>query len=269
MTKTVAKHCGVPSLGRGMQVSTSLKCGRTARETAKNGRNLQSVYQDMPTQGRLVENLNVPRQALLEKIAPFIGDTVYSYVVDTVKHDMYKDRLQQEGTSPNFQGDMITLCACKHQMRTYPAFKSGEEVWVAGYTSSSHPSGQMLFYLMRVSQRFESHRELWFSDSVPVKAKQAKSANSNIFGDIYQPLSELGDPYSQESYLPPCKCHSHCEPGDWGRDIGYLDRYGRIPSLLVGDPEYSFLWDRPTIRSPFKPSRALPKVQLSQLFPLA
>ena len=128
---------------------------------------------------------------------------------------------------------------------------------------------RVAFYLMRVSQRFESHRELWFSDSVPVKAKQAKSANSDIFGDIYQPLSELGDPYSQESYLPPCKCHSHCEPGDWGRDIGYLDRYGRIPSLLVGDPEYSFLWDKPTIRSPFKPSRALPKVQLSKLFPLA
>ena len=245
--------------------STRRSCG-----TAKGRGGLrEGDYQPMPQSGQLAANVNLSLEGVRERIVPFLEDMVYAYVVASVEHNPYENRLYQTGSGPNFQGGVVTLCSCKHQMRTYPAFKSGEEVWVAGYTSSSHPSGQMLFYLMRVSQRFESHRELWFSDSVPVKAKQAKSANSDIFGDIYQPLSELGDPYSQESYLPPCKCHSHCEPGDWGRDIGYLDRYGRIPSLLVGDPEYSFLWDKPTIRSPFKPSRALPKVQLSKLFPLA
>ena len=214
MTKTVAKHCGVPSLGRGMQVSTSLKCGRTARETAKNGRNLQSVYQAMPTQGRLVENLNVPRQALLEKIAPFIGDTVYSYVVDTVKHDMYKDRLQQEGTSPNFQGDMITLCACKHYMRTFPDVRRG--AWIAGFTgrtSCKYLLENTLFYLMRIERTFESHRDLWFSDFIPEETKTAKEAHGDRLGDIYQPSGESGDPYSPKSYFGPCKGHDHYKPG--------------------------------------------------------
>ena len=36
---------------------------------------------------------------------------------------------------------------------------------------------------MLVSETFESHRELWFSDSVSEETKAAKAANLNKFGD--------------------------------------------------------------------------------------
>ena len=223
----------------------------------------------MPYQGRLAKNLNLSLETLSERIAPFQQDAVYLYVVTTVEY--YEGRLYQAGSGPNFQGDLITLCSCKHYMRALRDVESWQGVWVAGYTSSAHLGSRRLFYLTMVSEAFESHREFWLSDAIPEETKTAKAAHLDRFGDIYQPKSEAGKPYYPWLYIEPCKNHVHCEPGDWRKDIRYADRYGRIPALLVGDSEYSFLWDRPMIRLPSdlsSLSRGHKKKKLSDLFPL-
>ena len=225
-----------------------------------------NAYQAMSSAVTLVKNLNLPRETLLPKIGLFQQSTVYSYIVDTVEH--HSGRLYQAGSGPNFQGGLITLCSCKHLMRTYLDTESWKGVWIAGFTSSRELPRNKLFYLMMVSQAFESHREFWVSDSIPEETKSAKAAHLDRFGDIYKPKSESGDPHYHRRYYEPCKKHVHCEPGDWRKDISYRDRYGRTPVLLVGHPEYSFLWNRPLITSPFKLSRGQKKTSLSDLFPL-
>ena len=124
-----------------------------------------------------------------------------------------------------------------------------------GYTSRKPSMVEMLFYLMRVSQIYASHHKLWFSESVPHRTKIAKAAHRDPFGDLYQPKSEVVDPYSPASYIPPCYDHSHCETGSWHDDIVYPLKSKYRPSLLVGDPELSFLWDIPVVSSPFKIGR--------------
>ena len=225
----------------------------------------KNAYQAMPRRGRLADNINLELEDLLGRVASFRQDIVYPYVVATAK--CRKSRLYQTGSGPNFQGDLITLCSCKHQMRAYPDIKSLERVWIAGFTGSSGLVSNKLFYLMMVSQTFESHHELWFSDSISEDTKVAKAANLNKFGDIYQPKSVSDDPYCHLSYFAPCEDHVHCNPCDWHKDINYPDRYGRTPALLVGCPEYSFLWDTPAIESPFTIPRNNRRTTLAKLFP--
>ena len=235
------------------------------RMTTKGREQLnRNTYQSMPSYGKLARNLNLPLEVLLEKITPFRKETVYSYVVDTVKHS--KGRLYQEGSGPNYQGDMMTLCTCKHRMRTARDADSWNGVWIAGYTSRSRYGEHELFYLMRIAQTFESHHELWFSDSIPEKTKMSKAAHLDKFGDIYQPKTESGDPYSYQDYFAPCNIHVHCSSDLWHKDIKYTNGYGgRLPALLIGDRNFSFLWDEPVLSSPFGIPRGQKKVGLSDL----
>ena len=229
----------------------------------------RNAYQAIPSQGRLTRNLNLSLEALSERIAPFQQNTVYFYVVSTVKRR--KGRLYQKGSGPNFQGGLLTLCSCKHYMRALRDVESWRGVWIAGYTSRTHSGNRKLFYLMMVSQVFESHRAFWLSDSIPEETKLAKAAHQNRLGDVYQPRNESGDPHSHKSYFRPCKNHVHRESEIWHDDIDYVDQYGRRPALLVGSPEHSFLWDKPMIRLPSAFSglrRRHKKKKLSDLFPL-
>ena len=228
----------------------------------------QNDYQPMPSQGKLASNLNLEGKDLLERMAQFRRNEVRAYVVTTL--DLQGGYLRQLGSAPNFQGGLITLCSCKHYMRTsFPDIESWKGVWVAGYTGSSRkkPCRNKLFYLMRVSLVFDSHRELWFSDSVPEDTKRAKVAHLSKFGDIYKPKSESGDAHSPLRYRRPCKYHVHHASGLWRDDINYCKGYGgRKPALLVGDPEYSFLWNEPKISPPFEVPRNQKKAKLSELF---
>ena len=223
------------------------------------------TYQRIPRKGKLAKNLNLSFDTLLERIVPFGDDTVYFYVVDTVKH--HRNRLYQTGSAPNFQGDLITLCSCKHFMRTARDAESWQGVWIAGYTSRSFSDQHELFYLMKTSLAFESHSDLWFSDSVPKETKNAKAANRDKFGDIFQPRSELGAPYSYKSYFRPCKRHVHCDPHLWHKDIKYTKGYSdRMPALLVGDPKLSFLWNEPIVSYHSELTQGFKKRNLSWLF---
>lgn len=225
------------------------------------------THQAMPTKGKLAKHLNLPRKALKGKIGKFRKDTVYAYILTTV--ECRNGHLRQFGSAPNFQGSLITLCSCKHLMRTFRDAESWEGVWIAGYTSKD--LGNKLFYLMRVSEGFESHRDLWLSDSISEKTKTKKAAHLSRFGDIYQPKSDATDDYSPIDYVRPRRSHVHRDPDIWRGDIDYYsDNQGRRPALLVGDPKYSFLWDEPVVSYPRRLNQlyqATKKTNLSDLFP--
>ena len=149
-----------------------------------------SAYQAMPSLGTLAENLNLPLDELSIRIASFQQSIVYSYIVDTVEY--HEGRLYQTGSGPNFQGGLITLCSCKHFMRTFLDVESWKGIWVAGFTSSRDLNQNKLFYLMKISEASESHSELWASDLIPEETKIAKGAHLDRFGDMYQPRKESG-----------------------------------------------------------------------------
>ena len=225
----------------------------------------QNDYQPMPSQGKLYENLNLSRKALLKRISQFLHDEVRSYIVTTTEEDE-EGRLRQCGSGPNFQGGLITLSSCMHRMRTSLVdMGSWKGIWVAGFTNFN--GRQRLFYLMRVSQAFKSQRGFWFSKSVPMATKKAKAAHLSKFGDIYKPKSRSGKHYSYRDYLEPREDHVHSEPRYWHKDINYRKGYKqRKPALLVGDPECSFLWDKPVIPFPFKNFQGQKITCLSCLF---
>ena len=222
----------------------------------------------MPSHGRLYNNLNLPPKRLKDRIAPFLDYEVYSYVVETVKYD--GNLLYQTGSGPNFQGGMITLCSCKHRMRTARNAKSWKDIWIAGFISSDHVGEFCLFYLMMVSQVFESHREIWSSPTIPEATKTAKAAHLNRLGDIYKPRNNSKLEYSHRSYVIPCEEHVHRPFNLWHEDIGYKKGYsGRPSALLVGNPDLSFLWDEPLIPPPpFEVPRNCKTTKLAELFSL-
>jgi hypothetical protein len=174
-------------------------------------------------------------------------DTVYLYVVASIKKE--KTGFVQTGSGPNFLGDVVTLCTCKHLMRTFRSTDKWEHRWIAGFCDVDAGCGQhLLVYLMRVADAFESHRELW-QDLSPL-SKAQKNARVNPLGDVYEPKVDGGDAFDISNYYEPVRGHSHhrdaCD-GGWHRDINYAAS-NRLAALLVGSPSWTFLWDRPRVQ---------------------
>jgi hypothetical protein len=189
---------------------------------------------------------------------------VYCYIIATIENrDGY---FVQRGSAPNFQGDLITLCTCKHYMRTFMGIEDWKGKWVAGFTGVKAGGGKnSLVYLMQVSHAFKSHRDLWLTKTIPDETKQAKSAHLNRFGDIYKPQSEAVAPLEPQSYVPPCNNHVHA-PGDcWHADINYKGCSGRVAALLVGDPGDSFLWSEPILFHSSRLHRGQKKCDLNDM----
>jgi len=152
---------------------------------------------------------------------------------------------EQWGSAPNFQGDLMTLCTCKHQMRACMEVDDWHDTWVAGFTSRNiHEGRNWLFYLARVQHPLPSQYELW--NRLSTEAREAKSASDNRLGDVYVPVAGWGgkNPFTLTNYEPPVSDHVH--RGTWRYDINN-SYYGRRPALLVFDPNMSFLWERPHI----------------------
>lgn len=183
-------------------------------------------------------------------------EVVRPYAVTTLK--IQKQRYWQTGSAPNFQGGLVTLCTCKHQMRGNYSAESWEAgAWVAGLTSMSESATgeQNLFYLMRVYRAYESHADL--VAGLPAlglsAALAAKDSMLHDLGDVMMPLEPglRGEArFTPDSYHPPMPGHAHRQPEDpdyWHKDIRYTGRACR-PSLLVGDPALSFIWTRPLVR---------------------
>lgn len=211
---------------------------------------MSASVQPFPTVGVLHENLNLTCSQLVKRIGELPG-MACSYIVRTVHLDRATGLFEQHGTAPNFQGGYLTLCTCKHQMRSSLRLPDWQDKWVAGFTSRRRFQGRhWLFYLTRIVKAHESHADLW--DSLRAPVREAKSAQEHFLGDLFRPQGKVTgeDRFRPRSYFAPSR-HSHhrntCDNG-WHNDIRYkhTDRYGR-PALLVGDPRLTFLWEKPMV----------------------
>ena len=57
----------------------------------------------------------------------------------------------------------------------------------------------------------------------------------------------MSDEFAAQSYIHPVEGHVHCNNNNWHNDINYEGCKGRNAALLIGDPDYSFLWNQPMI----------------------
>ncbi|MFN0137993.1 MAG: hypothetical protein ACKVS9_17965 [Phycisphaerae bacterium] len=178
--------------------------------------------------------------ANLAELRRRVAGPVRYYVIASI--DASSDRFVQNGSAPNFAGGFITLCTCKHRMRTAHSAEDWVGQWVAGFTRKA--LGHQLVYLMRIGWAFDSHRDLGGSRVLPARTKHLKSAHINTNGDVFE--YREGSPHSPASYEPPHPAHSHANPASWHRDVGYRGRK-RPAALLVGDPTATFIWTRPMI----------------------
>jgi hypothetical protein len=128
--------------------------------------------------------------------------------------------------------------------RTWPSLaKKG--VWVAGFCGNHCKGGNQLFYLMQVKEVIPSFAELWNSKRLPVAALRAKSSRLSLFGDVYEPKPAAAlAPFAPENYRGPRKYHKHW-PEQWRQDICFRVKAHARPGLLIGHPDWSFLWSSP------------------------
>ena len=206
---------------------------------------------------KLANNLGIDvLRTRLAALGPPENHVVYAYVVRTVQ--LRNGLLKQTGSGGNFDGDVVTLCTCKHGMRATLSSEEWRGKWIAGFTSYTAEFGhqQYLKYLMCVGEAYDSHFDLvrGFRDSGRAATVDSKDSRKNAIGDVLiprSPLSGSDDRWGPASYQEPMVKHAHRHEGDdtqWHNDIEYRDRYGRRPSLLVGDTAWTFVWDERLIR---------------------
>ena len=192
------------------------------------------------------------REELQRKLHKCTGDEVRIYTVASTILDKKSHDVRHTGCGPNLEGGLATLCTCKHSMRQSYIPKDWKGRWILGLTSRAMKKGfsgeHYLFYLMKVSQAFESHRDLFeYLAKGNRKALQIKNATKNPFGDVYQPRGTCADALNPSMYDLPCANHSHGSKvnDQWVDDIVYK---GKRAPLLLGDIENTFVWPQPVIR---------------------
>ena len=186
---------------------------------------------------------NLSAKDLMQKLNQYQNDEIYFYVLTTLK--WVNEEIIQQGCGPNLEGDLITLCTCKHYLRTFPDIRPN--TWIAGLTSLNlskkirFPS--LLFYLTRISHVYDTHAELW--NNLTKKQRGIKSASVNVLGDIYQPKSASinFDGLNSKNYEAPIPKHVH-EPF-YSNDIN--PGYKKTTKLIQGDFDLSFAWNKPKI----------------------
>lgn len=173
-------------------------------------------------------------------------DIVLAYVVRTCQPVFDSSGsspfLRHIGSGPNIDGGRITLCTCKHKMRTSPVFgndDSKSRIWIAGFSSSKGGEENWLFYLMKVGEAFDDQRGIYerLKSSPDVLAK--KLATDNVLGDIFEPMNPCRDPLNPDNYKKPHAEHPHMGDDLWRHDI--KSKYnGRKPKMLLGDEMASY-----------------------------
>ena len=203
----------------------------------------KNYYQEWPTKGTLKENMNLSLRELNENISTINtdGTKIFMYKMTTVR--MEEGRFIQTGSGPNFQGDKITICTCKQRFRACNSRKEWENRWVAGFTNKKVSREKIyLFYLMKVEETYISQKDIF--DSLSNSIVNKKNSRYNRLGDIYQPKPDLMDQYNPEEYYEPSDGHPHKKDCHWHGDIHYKNKKHL---MLVGNPNYSFLWSKPKI----------------------
>ena len=153
---------------------------------------VQHAYQPYPQIGLLAKNINPTLKNLHQQICTG-SDHIYCYIVKSVKNK--NSSLQQQGCGPNWQGGLITLCTCKHYMRTFLDLNSWKGTWIAGFTTADAGNGSnTIVYLMRVEEAFNSHHDMWYA--LPNETRWAKDAHgqdngwSNDYGLFHAPSGD-------------------------------------------------------------------------------
>ncbi|MFH1675500.1 MAG: hypothetical protein ABIC40_00645 [bacterium] len=220
-----------------------------------------------PVRAPLDKNTNLSLKQLL-KLLHSEDSVVYFYVVTSVGYQ--NGRLVQKGSAPNFEGGLITLCTCKHKMRTCLTSNEWPGFWIAGLSSNTLFSGtRALVFLMKVGLAFSSFEDLWFSRTLPAETKSAKLASKHKFGDLYKPKEHIsGNPFDPVNYFPPIEEHVHADPQLWQNDIAYMTKEGKTPALLGGDPALSFAWDNPILQTETEKLRNHKKLALPEFLGL-
>ena len=231
-----------------------MSCNKTTR----------SGCQSFPKAGILAINSNLSLNDLKKKVAKTSPAMVYCYIVRSIKTN--NGISVQKGCGPNWQGGLITLCTCKHYMRTFFDHDAWKGKWIAGFTSKSDGVNgrNALIYLMKVKVAFESHYDLW--NALSVRAREAKAADRSFYGDVFRPREHLitfnkHDPFM---YYQP-EAHAHLDYDGWQKDISYK-YHNRYAALLVGDKKNSFLWNSPCIVAQDRLARGQKKISLNNLF---
>jgi hypothetical protein len=213
-------------------------------------------YQQFPTTGPLLRNLDRTKKELKQLVGGE-SDAVYAYIMSSVQLEGHEFR--QIGCGPNFEGRRITLCTCKHRMRTSLTSDQWRGKWIAGFTSVECGGHHWLFYFARVMEAFESQAELWFSGLLPAEAQRTKSTRASKFGDLYEPKGRLGieTRFDPSHYYPPMDGHNHRNfrhKNTWLIDIDYYRKRLKCKPkqkhpacLLLCDPNFSFIWRHPLL----------------------
>src|SRR3989442_2468009 len=91
----------------------------SCRNTAPNA-SYGSSGQPFPSSGTLARRLDSPLHSLRRVIPPTLQEhPLYVYIVTSAK--VQAGAFVQEGSAPNFQGGLISICACKHEDRASPS----------------------------------------------------------------------------------------------------------------------------------------------------
>ncbi len=209
--------------------------------TCPSGKN-EPNYQPLPSSGPLKQMSNYRLERLKARIKSqnFLAP-IYCYIMTSIQNG--DNTLQHIGSGPNWQGGIITLCTCKHLMRTFRTIEDWPGTWVAGFSNIRAGDGKnVLIYLMRVEHAFESHYDLWHA--LPSRVRLAKATDTNTLGDVYKPLGAD----TQEDPFNICRYHqphpSHKRKYEMIKDINYRRNDNHRAALLVGDVKYSFIWDQ-------------------------
>ena len=229
------------------------RCSTMKKPTGCHGvQDIENV-QRFPTEGVLYRNANLPLLDLRSELRN-VQDKARSYSVTSVTlRNSEPPSFEQTGSGPNFQGGVLTLCTCKHQMRSRLSVEEWEDhVWIAGFTSRTIYEGKhWLFYLAKVESAHRSHSELW--SKLGAGSRNAKAAHLNYLGDIFKPRTPKlsgNAQFSPRRYVRPNK-HAHRtedNPEGWHNDISYWRADESRPApLLRADPHLTFLWDGPQI----------------------
>ncbi len=186
--------------------------------------------------------MNRPYKQLCAAL-PSDAAEVYAYVISTIGRD--SERFVQYGSAPNWQGGVLTLCTCKHWMRSFGTPEDWCGRWIAGFSGVKAGGGRnALVFLTRVGAAYDSQAALG------VRARNAKAATRHRHGDFFEPKSAGSDPYRPRSYHTPCRNHDHFPGRGWYGDINYVGTGRHRPALLVGEVAQTYLWDKPRLFFP-------------------
>lgn len=210
-------------------------------------------------------------QELLARIADYPYDEVRVYTVTTTKFIEKSNSVEHEGSGPNLEGGLATLCTCKHSMRLNHTCDEWKGKWILGLTSRAKNNGfsgqHYLLYMMRVEKAFNSHKEMYeYLKINNKKSLQTKNSINNRLGDIFQPTDDCTNFTDPSMYEKPHNKHSHGsgKSTHWHQDISYTEN--KCAPLLLGDKENTFVWPKPMIIFDQKRGSGNMKLTLEDLY---